>query len=109
MIARQAELQSATAEAAAIVRATPPESLDQRTVIRDVLATSTGLSSNEVVVAEVYRCGTNADYVTHDSCGNSNRTTYIKVRITDSYVPIWTEFGIGSTVNYDVVRTVQIG
>lgn len=110
MIARQAELQSAAAEAAAIVRAAAPETSSERAVVRDVLAASTGLPTDNVTVTEVYRCGTLDNYTSQHECSSADiRTTYIKVRLMDSYTPIWSQFGIDTTLDYDVIRTVQIG
>jgi Flp pilus assembly protein TadG len=110
MVARQSELQSAAAEAAAIVRAVIPEEASQRTTIRDVVKVSTGLDNNHVSVAEIYRCGTSTAYVTTDNCtGGVHVSKYIRVRIQDTYTPTWTQFGVGGPIDYDVQRTVQIG
>src|SRR5262245_35416851 len=64
MVARQTELQSAAAEAAAIVQASPPTDEASRTTVRDVLKVSTGLTDEQVSVVEIYRCGTNTTYET---------------------------------------------
>lgn len=109
MVARQSELQSAAAEAASIVRAVPPETSTQRNTIHDVLTVSTGLNDEDVTVAEIYRCGTSTDYVTTNSCLETEHTsTYIRVTLTDTYTPTWTSFGVGGPIDYNVVRTVQI-
>ena len=111
MIARQAELQSAAAEAAAVVRAVIPEDAADRTVVKNILVASTGLAANKVSIDVVYRCGKEEDYEanTHNCAGGVDWSKFIQVRLQDSHTPIWTEFGIGSAVTYDVVRTVQIG
>ena len=110
MVARQTELQSAAAEAAAVVRAVAPETSTDRTTVRDILATSTGLAKEKVVVSEIYRCGTaNAYNSTKDSCGAIAQYKFIRVDISDSYAPIWTQWGVGSGFDYNVSRTVQIG
>ena len=110
MVARQTELQSAAAEVAAIVRASPPETSAQRTTIRDIVATSTGVQPEQVAVSEVYRCGTAESYVESSAlCGSDAFSTYIQVTITDEYHPLWTQFGIGGLIAYTVQRTVQIG
>lgn len=110
VVARQTELQTAAAEAAAIVRASPPATTEHRTTIRDVVKTSLGLTDADVTITEKYRCGAAAAIVTDKTtCGTSDAVAiYIEVVITDSYVPIWTSFGIGSTVNYRVDRLVFI-
>ncbi|KLI63929.1 TadE/TadG family type IV pilus assembly protein [Aurantiacibacter marinus] len=110
MIARQTELQSAAAEAAAVVRAVIPETEAERTTVHDILVTSAGLTDEQVTISEVYRCGTSANYVTNaDSCGSGTEYKFIKVDLTDTYSPIWTKFGITSGFDYNISRTVQIG
>lgn len=109
MVARQTELQSAAAEAAAIVQATPPTDEASRTTVRDVLKVSAGLADDQVSVVEIYRCGTSTDYVTTNSCTSGEHVSkFIRTTMTDTYSPVWTNFGIGGPVNYNVVRTVQI-
>ena len=34
--------------------------------------------------------------------------TYAKVTVTDTYTPLWTTFGIGSAVSFNIERTVQM-
>jgi len=110
MVARQTELQSAAAEAAAVVRAIVPETAAQRTTVRDILVTSTGLTNEQVTISEIYRCGVAQDYVTTvDSCGSDTQYKFIKVDLTDTYAPVWTKFGVTSGFTYNVSRTVQIG
>ncbi|MFB0611482.1 TadE/TadG family type IV pilus assembly protein [Aurantiacibacter poecillastricola] len=110
MVARQTELQSAAAEAAAVVRAVIPETAADRTTVRNILATSTGLATNQITVTEIYRCGTATAYTnTADTCGSVTEYKFIRVDLTDTYAPIWTEWGVGSGFDYNVSRTVQIG
>ncbi len=115
IVARQTELQSAAAEAAAIVRAAAPETSEERTVIRDIVATSTGLSSNQVSVTQVYRCGTQSTYVSSkfwcifNSGADNEINTYIRVTMADTYQPIWTEFGLGHALTFNVSRTILVG
>ena len=123
MVSRQTELQSAAAEAAAVVRAAAPENQAERNTVRDIVATSLcGNRTRSVVegaatcgtvsvsVAPVYRCGTNTAYTaTAGACGSAPEYAFIQVDIADSYVPIWANYGIGSGFDYFVSRTVQIG
>ena len=110
MVARQSELQSAAAEALNIVQAAPPINPAQRTAIRDILKVSTGITSNDnVTVTEIYRCGTDADFVAAEAdCGTAAIATYIEIVLVDSYEPSWVAFGIGHEIDYNVVRTVQV-
>ncbi len=123
MVARQTELQSAAAEAAAVVRAVAPETASDRATVRDIVATSLCGKTQPVItdgqatcgsvtvdVDPVYRCGTATAYVTAaGSCGSAVEYQFIKIDLTDTYSPIWAEWGVGSAVTYDVNRTVQVG
>ena len=118
IVARQSELQSAAAEALNIVQAVPPTTAAARTTVEDILEVSTDIdvasdvAGEDVAVVEIYRCGTEEDFLDDaDDCagGGPNRlSTYVRITITDTYTPTWTEFGIGSPITYNVVRTVQI-
>jgi len=111
IIARQTELQSAVAEAAAVVRAAIPEDQESRNAIRDVVKESTGLTSDQVSVTETYRCGTGQTYTnTADTCGSgAPEYKFVRVSLTDVYTPIWTHFGVSSPMTFTVTRTIQIG
>lgn len=111
MVSRQTEMQSAVAEAAAIVRASPPGTTAERTTIRDILKTSTGLNSFQVWVFPIYRCGAAESYTAdQNTCGATDTVSeYIRVVMFDVYQPMWTEFGIGGPVLYNVNRTIQVG
>ncbi len=113
MVARQSELQGAVTEAEAIVTAAVPTTSAARDEIRNVLRASIDPKNTDpydtVTVTEVYRCGTNASFVTSNTCGSGvTVSTYVKIALTDKYTPQWTSFGIGSPLNYNIVRTVQI-
>jgi Flp pilus assembly protein TadG len=109
IVARQTELQSAAAEAAAIVRAKPPTDASERTTIDDVVEVSAGLTEAQVTIAEVFRCGTATVYALSDTCLVDEKvSTYIKITVTDTYEPVWTQFGVGEDVSYNIERVVQI-
>ncbi|WP_340587645.1 TadE/TadG family type IV pilus assembly protein [Erythrobacter alti] len=110
MVARQTELQTAAAEAATVVRATIPETVEQQNTVRDILVTSTGLTAEQVTITPIYRCGTAQDYVTvADSCGSDAEYKFIRVDLRDTYAPVWTKFGVTSGFDFNIRRTVQIG
>lgn len=125
MIARHGELQSAAAEASAIVQASPPETEEERAVVEDIIEASTGLADRNVTLQVVYRCGTVEKLTTsklvclgEDATDDNNEdeggytteeiSTYIKIKLTDKYTPNWVDFGIGKTIDYNFERTVQI-
>jgi Flp pilus assembly protein TadG len=110
MVARQTELQSAAAEAAAVVRAVAPETAAEMTTVHDILVASTGLTDDDVTITPVFRCGVTSTYVTTaDSCGSDVEYKFIQVDISDTYEPIWTKFGVTHGFDYNISRTVQIG
>ena len=110
MVARQSELQSAVAEAAAIAMAAPPQNHTDVQNIRSIIEASTGLGDSNVDVYRLRKCGTHNTYLYFsDSCTTGDKnTTYLYINITDTYTPRWVAFGIGSSVNYNVQRTVEI-
>jgi Flp pilus assembly protein TadG len=111
MIARQHELQSGASDVEAIVFAVSTGTATDTVKIKQVLMASLGLTTSQVVVAKVYRCGTTTALVTSSSsCATGSKvSTYVQVSFTDRYSPIWTDFGVGAPLDYNVVRTVQVG
>lgn len=111
MVARNAELQSAIGEAAAIVLAHPPQEQDEIDTIEAVAEASTGLASDQVTVAQRFRCGGDeALVVTEAACGGgATVSAYLQITAADTYTPLWVGFGVGAPVALSVTRTVQIG
>lgn len=113
MVSRQSDLQSAAAEAEAIVQAAVPTDSAARDKVRDILKASidpdnTNPNDTETVT-EIYRCGTGAYQAALPTCATGTKlSTYIKIVLTNSYKPNWTSFGVGHTITYNVVRMVQI-
>ena len=110
MVARQTELQSAAAEATSIVLAASPETQAELDNIEDIVEDSTGLTDSQVTLTRRFRCGTATTLINDLSlCANSDLlSTYIELQFDDTYTPVWTHFGIGSNVQYNVDRMVQI-
>lgn len=110
MVARQNELQSAAAEAAAIVLISPPETSAEISEIADVIRESTGLGADQVAVTRVHRCGMAASYVSDaGACAPGEEvSTFLMIRMTDTYAPEWTKFGVGEPLTFDIRRTVQV-
>ncbi len=109
MVARQSELQSAVAEASAIALAVAPDTTAKRATVKAVIMASSGLASGHVTVSNTFRCGTTSTYQNSQTCSGSNKlSTYVKIDLTDTYTPIWTEFGVGRPMNYNVTRYVMI-
>ena len=110
VIARQTELQSAASEAAAIALAAKPDSDSKRASLEQVIEASTGLATNKVTVAQAFRCGTSTSYVTSSSACNGSQYVgvYVRIDLTDTYTPAWTQFGLGSAINFNVTRYVMV-
>ena len=111
MIARQHELQSASADVEGIILAVSSGTATDTVKIKQVLVATVGLTTDQVLVEKVYRCGTDTSLVSSSSaCASGTKvSTYVRVGLTDSYSPTWTDFGVGAPLNYNVVRTVQVG
>jgi Flp pilus assembly protein TadG len=109
VVARQSELETAAGEAQQIVLATKPRTSGELTTISSILQTSTGLASSKVDVSFRYRCGTDTTLSTSSgSCSNTTQeSAYVRIALTDTYVPTWTKFGVGSNVNFSVIRMAQ--
>ena len=110
IVARNSELQSAAAEAAAVVLANPPGDNAEKATIESIVESSSGLASDKVTLTTKYRCNASATLVTLvTACASTDEISeYIEIRMVDSYTPIWTSFGVGRTINYDITRRVQI-
>lgn len=124
MVARQHELQSGAAEATAVALAANMSAETSTTELADLLRDTLDLKGDQVVVTKVYRCETATSYVTTiDQCenyfgsstdnnGGGNDATryseYVKVKLQDTYEPIWTKLGLGGAFTYNVERMVQL-
>ena len=110
MVARQSELQSAVAEAEAIVLAVPPTTQAQIDTVKSVIMASTGLPTSKVTVSKVYRCDSIETYaVSAAACGTTAEvSTFLRIYMTDTYTPQWTELGVGEPLVYRVTRTIQL-
>lgn len=109
MISRQNELQQAVAEAAQIALASKPDNSTKRETIRGIIKTSTGLADNKVTITNEYRCGSATTVTSSNLCTTTDVvTTYIKIVVTDTYTPIWNDFGVGSAFNFNVTRKVIV-
>lgn len=110
VVARQSELQSAVSEGSAIALAALPTDSAKRTTLKNVIVASTNLASDKVSVTPVYRCEWNEDYVNALSdCDSGDRySSFVKIAITDTYDPIWTNFGVGSSIQFNVERYVML-
>lgn len=110
-VSRQTELQNAAGQAVEIALATPPETTQQQTTLRNILRTTTGLTDSHVMITMKYRCGANTSLVGSSSNCDSgvSISKYLEVKLTDTYTPQWTAWGVGKPISLDVTRMVMIG
>lgn len=110
VVARQHELQAGADQAMSIALGGWVNNDTQVTVVKSVIQRSTGVAADKISVTRMYRCGIATSYVTDKStCGSTdNVSSFLKVKLNDTYNPIWTSFGIGAPINLGVVRMVQL-
>jgi Flp pilus assembly protein TadG len=110
IVSRQHELQTGASEAEGIVLAANQGATTDEPTLKSIIQASLGLRSDQVTIARRFRCGTDSTLVASStSCGTGQVvSTYIRLTLTDSYTPAWTSFGVGSTLDFNVVRTVQV-
>lgn len=110
MVARQSELQGAAAEVALIGLANPPETDADLIPVKAVLMKSTGLTAEKVTVRMAYRCGSTSERTFEaDGCSETDTvSTFIVVKLSDTYTPIWSKLGVGSPISLKVDRAVQV-
>jgi len=119
MVARQHELQGGASEATAVALAANQGAETDVGTLKELLVNSLDLSANDVTVTKIFRCDADNAYVAlasdcdgaNDS-GRHNRrkqvSTYVKIKITDTYTPTWSKIGISRPLTYEVERTIQL-
>ena len=114
MVARQHELQNGAGDMEAIVLAANQGTATDVNTIKSVIQSQLSVAADKLTVTKMYRCGSLSplyDYGdgTYSSCSSGAAVSiYVKVAVTDTYTPMWTSFGVGSPLNYNVSRMVQI-
>lgn len=110
IVSRQHELQTAASEGEVIAMAAARGASTEINTIKSIIRESVGLTESQIAISRFYRCNANTNTVTDpDSCGEDDIvSSYIKLDLTDTYTPVWTEFGVGGPINFDVERTVQL-
>ncbi len=109
MIARQSELQGAMAEASAIALSSPPDTTAKRDVLKEVIVVSSGIDAADVNLSERFRCGAATTYVASAAdCVGTTMSTFVLIEISHTYTPIWTKWGIGEPLDFNVDRYVMV-
>ena len=102
-------MQNTAGEAAAIALAAAPDTPAKRTTVEQVIEASSGLAPDKVTVSAAYRCDALQTFVTSpDSCASAKVvSSFVKITLSAVYTPVWTKFGVGSPVAYNVTRYVM--
>ena len=110
IVSRQQELQSAASEAEMIILSAANSSGVSSDDLKTIIKASVGLTDEQLTLQAQWRCNDETTKETDPTeCDISEPISeYVQLTITDSYAPIWTTYGVGSTFNYTVVRTVQV-
>lgn len=112
LVSRQQELQSAANEGAAIVLAAANSNGIKSTDLETIIESSVGLKDSQLTITQEYRCNDSSTRTTDPAtdCTDPSKPvySYVKLVITDSYIPLWTKFGVGGTQSFNVTRTVQV-
>ena len=114
IVARQHELQSAASEAETIAMTASGGVETDLSTIKDILEDSVNLAADDITVVTKFRCNTDEQLLDPDQDGNNPCaedavvSTYLELSMTDTYSPVWRQFGIGSDIEYNVVRMIQV-
>lgn len=110
VVARQHELQSGADDAGSMALAGWSSSTGSTTAIKSVLMKTLNLTTDKVTITTKYRCGTATAYVAaKTSCAATDIvTTYLDIVLTDTYTPMWSDFGVGGPIAFRVQRTVLV-
>lgn len=110
IVSRHHELQTAAAEGEIIAFAAIPGTGTEIETIRQIIRTSINLNEDQVNISRTYRCNADETRVSSSSaCAEDDVvSSYIRIHVEDTYNPVWTKFGVGSPIDLNVERTVQI-
>lgn len=111
MVARYHELQSGASEAEAVALAANMGAETNVNELERMIRNSLDLNENQVSVVKKFRCnGSNELLDTADTCSEDDDilASYVELKITDNYKPVWTSFGFSKTFHYRVNRMVQL-
>ncbi|BEV00549.1 TadE/TadG family type IV pilus assembly protein [Novosphingobium olei] len=110
MVARRTALQAALSESTQIVLAATPDNDAKITALKSVLSTTTGVSTANIAISTVYRCGVDTTFVSLPGyCSVTGEIgKYLQISITDTFTPMWTQFGVGAPITSSMQRTIQL-
>ena len=114
IVSREQQLQSAANEASEIILSAAGGSGINSGDLETIIETSLSLGADQLTIVDRYRCNTGTTLsavppTPGEGCPASEPVyTYVRLTVTDTYSPMWTTFGVGSPIQYTIVRTVQV-
>lgn len=110
VVARQHELQTGADDAASMALAGWDTDSGDTAAIKAVLKRTLDLDDSQITITKKYRCNSDGIYVADSAICLSDAivTTYLVIRLTDTYTPMWADFGVSEPISYDVQRTVLV-
>ena len=109
-VARQHELQTGADDAASLALAGWQHDTGDIVAVKAVIKRTLSLSDSQVTVVRKFRCGTATALIDDRATCTPGTivTSYLQIRLTDTYTPMWADFGVGSDIAYDVRRLVVV-
>ncbi len=113
ILSRQQQLQSAANEASEIILAASAGTGVSSSDLKAILVSSLGIESNQLTITQKFRCDDSTTLLntkpSPPGCATSKPIfSYVQLNLTETYTPVWTQFGIGTPVYFNIVRTVQV-
>lgn len=110
VVSRQQELQSAANEGTMIILSASRGAGVSSNDLKTIIAKSVGLDAEQLTITVQYRCDDADEKITDPTeCATDKPVfEYVDLKMTDSYTPIWTKYGFGKPMNYNVERSVQV-
>jgi hypothetical protein len=108
IVAKQQDLQSGASEATEIVLAAAGGTGVSSDKLKEIISASLGVDPSKVDIEQRFRCD-DGDLVAEMPACSGGKPIYqfVQLTITDTYTPLWTNFGVGGPMDFSVVRTVQ--
>lgn len=110
LVARRTAVQGAMSESVQIVLGATPDNDAKVATLKNVLSATTGIATSNIEIVTVYRCGTDTTYVSLPGyCPATGEIAkYLRLKVIDTFTPMWTSFGVGAPITMTLQRTIQI-
>lgn len=103
-------LESAAAESEMIMLTFADGGVKDITKMEQVIAASLNIAADKVQIESRFRCNTETvTYASRSSCAKDDLVSEMLIlKLRDRYTPAWTSFGVGSPVDFNIERSVQV-